>query len=94
MLSRQVARHNVTINGLLPGRFETDRSPAILTDAAEQAGRTLEEEIEGALPTIPAGRFGHLDECGGACSFFCGSQAGYLTGPNIVLDGGAFPGVL
>ena len=94
MLSRQVARHNVTINGLLPGRFETDRLRANLAYAAEQAGRTLDDEIEGALRTIPAGRFGRPDEFGAACAFLCRSHAGYITGQNIVLDGGAFPGML
>ena len=94
VLSRQVARHNVTINGLLPGRFETDRLRANLAYAAERAGRTLGEEIEGALRTIPAARFGRPDEFGSACAFLCSSQAGYLTGQNIVLDGGAFPGML
>jgi 3-oxoacyl-[acyl-carrier protein] reductase len=94
VLSRQVARHNVTINGLLPGRFETDRLRANLVHAADQAGRTLDEEIEGALRTIPAGRFGRPDEFGAACAFLCGSQAGFITGQNIVLDGGAFPGML
>jgi 3-oxoacyl-[acyl-carrier protein] reductase len=94
VLSRQVARHNVTINGLLPGRFETDRLRAILADTAKQAGRALDEEIEVALRTVPAGRFGRPDEFGAACAFLCSSQAGYITGQNIVLDGGAFPGML
>jgi 3-oxoacyl-[acyl-carrier protein] reductase len=94
VLSRQVARHNVTINGLLPGRFDTDRLRANLANASEQAGRALDDEIEAALRTIPAGRFGRSDEFGAACAFLCSSHAGYITGQNIVLDGGAFPGML
>jgi 3-oxoacyl-[acyl-carrier protein] reductase len=94
VLSRQVARHNVTINGLLPGRFETDRLRSTLDFAARQAGRTPEDEIELARGTIPAGRFGRPEEFGAACAFLCSVHAGYLTGQNIVLDGGAFPGML
>jgi 3-oxoacyl-[acyl-carrier protein] reductase len=67
---------------------------ANLAYAAEQAGRTLDDEIEGVLRTIPAGRFGRPDEFGSACAFLCSSQAGYITGQNIVLDGGTFPGML
>ena len=62
--------------------------------ATEQAGRTLDEEIECALRTIAAGRFGRPDEFGSACAYLRSSQAGYITGQNIVLDGGAFPGML
>jgi 3-oxoacyl-[acyl-carrier protein] reductase len=94
VLSRQVARHNVTINSLLPGRFETDRLRANLAFAASQAGRPPEEETELVRRSIPAGRFGQPDEFGAACAFLCSSHAGYLTGQNIVLDGGAFPGML
>jgi 3-oxoacyl-[acyl-carrier protein] reductase len=61
---------------------------------ASEPGRALEDEIEGALRNIPAGRFGRPDEFGAACAFLCSSHAGYLTGQNIVLDGGAFPGML
>jgi 3-oxoacyl-[acyl-carrier protein] reductase len=94
VLSRQVARHNVTINGLLPGRFETDRLRANIAFAAKEAGRAAEQEADLALRTIPAGRFGQPDEFGSVCAFLCSAHAGYLTGQNIVLDGGAFPGML
>jgi 3-oxoacyl-[acyl-carrier protein] reductase len=94
VLSRQVARHNVTINGLLPGRFETDRLRSTLAFAAGQAGRTLEDEIELARGPILAGRFGRPEEFAAVCAFLCSVHAGYLTGQNIVLDGGAFPGML
>jgi 3-oxoacyl-[acyl-carrier protein] reductase len=94
VLSRQVARHNVTINGLLPGQFETERLRANLAFAAGQAGRAPEEEAERARATIPAGRFGRPEEFGAACAFLCSAHSGFLTGQNIVLDGGAFPGLL
>jgi 3-oxoacyl-[acyl-carrier protein] reductase len=94
VLARQVAQHNVTVNGLLPGRFDTARLQSNLMFAAGQAGRTPEEEAERARAAIPAGRFGSPDEFGAACAFLCSVQAGFITGQNIVLDGGAFPGLL
>jgi 3-oxoacyl-[acyl-carrier protein] reductase len=94
VLSRQVAHRNVTINGLLPGRFETERLRVAIAFAAGQAQRTHEEEADIALRTIPAARFGDPDEFGSVCAFLCSRHAGYLTGQNIVLDGGAFPGIV
>jgi 3-oxoacyl-[acyl-carrier protein] reductase len=94
VLARQAARHNVTLNGLLPGRFDTERLQANLTFAAGQSGRTPEEEAESARAEIPAGRFGSPAEFGAACAFLCSAQAGFITGQNIVLDGGAIPGLL
>jgi 3-oxoacyl-[acyl-carrier protein] reductase len=94
VLARQTARHNVTVNGLLPGRFDTERLRANLTFTAGQTGRTPEEEADRARAEIPAGRFGSPDEFGAACAFLCSLQAGFITGQNIVLDGGAFPGLL
>jgi 3-oxoacyl-[acyl-carrier protein] reductase len=94
VLARQTARHNVTLNGLLPGRFDTERLRSNLAFAAGQAGRTVEEEAERARAEVPAGRFGSPDEFGAACAFLCSARAGFITGQNIVLDGGAFPGLL
>jgi 3-oxoacyl-[acyl-carrier protein] reductase len=94
VLARQIARDNVTVNSLLPGRFETARLRATLAFAAQQSGRTPEEEADRARAGIPAGRFGDPDECGAACVFLCSAQAGFITGQNLVLDGGAFPGLL
>jgi 3-oxoacyl-[acyl-carrier protein] reductase len=94
VLARQTVKHNVTVNGLLPGRFDTERLRANLRFAAGQTGRTPEEEAERARAEIPAGRFGDPDEFGAACAFLCGARAGFITGQNIVLDGGAFPGLL
>lgn len=94
VLSRQVAADNVTINNLLPGRFDTERLRENLKFAASQTGRSADEEATCALSTIPARRFGHPDEFGATCAFLCSTHAGYLTGQNIVLDGGSFPGLV
>lgn len=94
VLSRQVASYNVTINGLLPGRFETDRLRENLEFGAQQFGRSLEDERAQALKTIPAGRFGKAEEFGAIVAFLCSRHAGFITGQNLVVDGGAFPGLL
>lgn len=94
VLSREVARHNVTINGLLPGRFETDRLRENLAFAAKAAGHSAEDEAVRARGAIPAGRFGQPEEFGAFATFLCSAQAAYVTGQNIVLDGGAYPGLV
>jgi 3-oxoacyl-[acyl-carrier protein] reductase len=94
VVARQLVRHNVTVNGLLPGRFDTERLRANLRFEAGKTGRTPEEEAERARADIPANRFGSPNEFGAACAFLCSAQAGFITGQNIVLDGGAFPGLL
>jgi 3-oxoacyl-[acyl-carrier protein] reductase len=94
VLARQVVRHNVTVNCLLPGRFDTERLRANLAYDATHSGRTPKEEADRARANIPAGRFGTPDEFGAACAFLCSASAGFITGQNIVVDGGAFPGLL
>lgn len=89
-LARQVAAHNVTINGLLPGAFRTDRLVSISQIAAEKAGRTLEEEISFRANQTPARRVGDPTEFGAACAFLCAASSGYIVGQNLVIDGGAF----
>ncbi|HTI01040.1 MAG TPA: SDR family oxidoreductase [Acidisoma sp.] len=89
-LARQVAKHNVTINNLLPGPFQTDRLGKTMADAAKKAGRTLEEEMAHRAQLNPTGRFGQPDEFGHACAFLCSAHAGYIVGQNLLLDGGAF----
>jgi 3-oxoacyl-[acyl-carrier protein] reductase len=85
-LSRDAAKHNVIINNLLPGPFNTDR----LKSLAKAAGRTLEDEIAHRSTLIPARRVGEPDEFGAACAFLCSAQAGFIVGQNILLDGGLF----
>ncbi|PWC39645.1 SDR family oxidoreductase [Azospirillum sp. TSO35-2] len=93
-LSRQTVRHNVTINNLLPGPFETDRLRMTMEGGAKAAGRTIDEELEVRRKGNPSGRFGDPEEFGAACAFLCSAQAGYMTGQNMLLDGGAFAGTL
>ncbi len=89
----QVAAQNVTINNLLPGRFDTDRLRANLTARATQIGIDADVLAEQQRELIPVKRFGMPEELGEACAFLCGARAGYITGQNILIDGGQYPGV-
>ena len=91
-VARKVARHNVTINNLLPGSFDTDRLRATVTTHAQAAGKPLEDAIRAARDAVPAGRFGTPAEFGAACAFLCSIHAGYIVGQNVLIDGGAYPG--
>jgi len=93
-ISRETVRHNVTINGLLPGPFATDRLHGNLRMQAEKAGRSFDDYAAEQASKNPAGRFGEPDEFGATCAFLCSVHAGFITGQNIMLDGGAFPGTL
>ncbi|MGK9169902.1 SDR family oxidoreductase [Inquilinus limosus] len=93
-VARQMAGKGVTINGLLPGAFDTDRLRGGINAAAQRSGQTAEAIAERRRTAIPAGRFGDPDEFGAACAFLCSVRAGYITGQNILIDGGAFPGTL
>ena len=91
-LSRKTVAHNVTINGLLPGPFETDRLKSTLGTWAKRDGISIEEAGARRKKENPAGRFGTPEEFGAACAFMCSVHAGYMTGQNILLDGGHYPG--
>jgi len=93
-LSRSVAEHNVTINNLLPGTFDTDRLKANLEALAKGSGREIGAVTEEILAANPTRRFGRPEEFGAACAFLCSAQASYITGQNLLIDGGAFPGLL
>jgi 3-oxoacyl-[acyl-carrier protein] reductase len=88
-----VAAKGVTINNLLPGAFDTDRLQGTLRGAAEKAGTTLQAVTENRRNGIPARRFGTPQEFGAVCAFLCSQQAGYITGQNVLVDGGGYPGV-
>lgn len=90
-VARQVASSNVTINNILPGKFETDRLRANLQSGAGRQGISVEEQTRRQLAEVPAARFGTPEEFGQACAFLCSVHAGYITGQNIRLDGGLFP---
>jgi 3-oxoacyl-[acyl-carrier protein] reductase len=89
-LARQVARHNVTINSLLPGPFLTDRLRSNAAAAASAAGRSLDDILAERAQENPTQRIGDPAEFGEACVFLCSAHAGFIVGQNLLLDGGAF----
>lgn len=91
-ISKTVAARNVTINNLLPGKFDTDRIRKTIEFAAEKSGMSFEEQAKRNAKEIPAGRLGRPEEFGKACAFLCSAPAGYITGQNLRIDGGLFPG--
>jgi 3-oxoacyl-[acyl-carrier protein] reductase len=90
-VARAVAQHNVTINFLLPGAFETDRLRAIFETAAKRDSTTPQTARAQRVASIPAKRVGQPEEFGAACAFLCSTHAGFITGHNLLIDGGAFP---
>jgi 3-oxoacyl-[acyl-carrier protein] reductase len=93
-LARQPRRaaRNVTINALLPGPFDTDRLRMTLAGAAQKTGQSIDAVAAVRRQQNPSGRFGTADEFGAFCAFLCSVHAGYMTGQNLLLDGGAYPG--
>ena len=88
----KIAARGVTINGLLPGAFDTDRLRVTMAGLSQKTGQPFEAIAAQRAATIPARRFGSAEEFGAVCAFLCSVQAGYLVGQNILLDGGAYPG--
>ncbi|MEM7139975.1 MAG: SDR family oxidoreductase [Actinomycetota bacterium] len=93
-LSRDVARSNVTINNLLPERVDTDRQRFMAQMRADFGGVTIEEAYDEMRASIAARRLGQPEEFGDACAFLCSAQAGYISGQNLQLDGGSYPGLV
>ena len=93
-IARTVAHANVTINNLLPGQFDTDRIASLIDSQAKRSGRSAAEVRTTREQSVPAKRFGDPAEFGAACAFLCSAQAGYITGQSLLIDGGAFPGIL
>ena len=91
-IARKTVTHNVTINNLLPGSFDTDRIRTTLTAQAKTRGVDIEVIRKERMAQCPAGRFGDPAEFGDACAYLCSAQAGYVTGQNFLIDGGAYPG--
>jgi 3-oxoacyl-[acyl-carrier protein] reductase len=91
-LARETVRHNVTINCLLPGPFETDRLKGNIKFRSEKAGESYDSFYAKMASMNPAGRFGQPDEFGDACAFLCSAQMGFVTGQHFLMDGGAFRG--
>lgn len=91
---QQIAGRNVTINNLLPGSFDTDRLRKASGAAAQAAGHDVEQALAAKALTIPAGRFGTPEEFGATCAFLCSVHGSYITGQNVLMDGGAFGGTM
>jgi 3-oxoacyl-[acyl-carrier protein] reductase len=91
-LARKTVAHNVTINNLLPGPFETDRLLETARQWSQKTGKTEEAVLAERRAANPAGRFGTPAEFGDACAYLCSAQAGFITGQNLLLDGGSYPG--
>jgi 3-oxoacyl-[acyl-carrier protein] reductase len=87
-----VAAKGVTINNLLPGKFDTDRLAATVQAAAAKSGKDVNAVRDAQQAQIPAGRYGTPQEFGAVCTFLCSVHAGYMTGQNVLVDGGAYPG--
>jgi 3-oxoacyl-[acyl-carrier protein] reductase len=93
-LARQTVKHNVTINNLLPGSFDTDRLRDNIRFQAQKLGKSFDDHYAQLKANNPAGRIGDPAEFGEACAYLCSAQAGFITGQNFLLDGGAYPGTL
>ena len=91
-LARQTVRHNVTINNLLPGVFDSDAQKNHIRGMLESTGKTFEQLWEERGRNNPAGRYGRVEEIGAYCAFICSAHAAYITGQNLLIDGGAYPG--
>ena len=89
-LARHTAAHNVTVNNILPGPFDTDRLRGNLAKMAERAGQTADQLYEQRCQQNPSKRVGTAEEFGEACAFLCSDQAGFIVGQNLMLDGGEF----
>jgi 3-oxoacyl-[acyl-carrier protein] reductase len=91
-IARKTVINNVTINNILPGPFDTDRLRSGFKFMSEKTGQSIEKISTDRAAGNPSGRFGTPDEFGAACAFLCSIHAGYITGQNLLLDGGAYPG--
>jgi len=91
-VARKTVINNVTINNILPGPFDTDRLRSGFKFVSEKTGKSVEEIRNTRALQNPSGRFGTPEEFGAACAFLCSIHAGYITGQNLLLDGGAYPG--
>ena len=93
-MSRDFAKHNVTFNNLLPERFDTDRQKQLAERMMKLKGWSREEARADQVSQVPAGRYGQPSEFGATCAFLCSQHAGFISGMNMHLDGGAYPALL
>ena len=93
-LSLEVARHNVTINNMLPERFDTDRQHRMANATMERENISYDEARARQVASIAARRLGDPREFGATCAFLCSDHAGFMSGQNIHLDGGSYPALI
>ena len=93
-LSRQTVQHNVTINNLLPGVFDSDAQINHIRGMLATSNKSFEQLWDERGKSNPAGRYGRTEEIGALCAFLCSQHAGFITGQNLLIDGGAYPGTL
>ena len=93
-ISKDVAKHNVTINNLLPERFDTDRQVFMTEMIMENQNISREEARSQITSSIAANRFGRPEEFGATCAFLCSEHAGFISGQNLQLDGGSYSGLI
>jgi 3-oxoacyl-[acyl-carrier protein] reductase len=93
-LARQAIKDGVTINNLLPGPFDTDRLRSVAASMARARNLSAEQAMEEMKAANPSGRVGTPEEFGVACAYLASAHAGFITGQNLLLDGGAYPGTL
>ena len=91
-LARQTVAHNVTINNLLPGIFDSDAQREHIRGMLHETGKTFDEVWQARAAANPARRYGRPEELGAYCAFLCSVHAGYITGQNLLIDGGSYPG--
>jgi 3-oxoacyl-[acyl-carrier protein] reductase len=87
-VAKNAAANGVTINNILPGKIDTDRLASIFANQARNNGKSAQEARNATIASIPAKRLGTAAEFGATCAFLCSTHAGYITGQNILLDGG------
>ena len=93
-ISKDVAKHNVTINNLLPERFDTDRQVFMTEMLMKNQNISRDEARSQIASSIAANRFGKPEEFGATCAFLCSQQASFISGQNIQLDGGSYEGLI
>lgn len=91
-LARKTVAHNVTVNNILPGLFDTDTLKSRIAAGAKMAGASVEQVSKQRMAGVPAGRFGTPEEFGALCAYICSVHTAYITGQNFLIDGGAYPG--
>jgi 3-oxoacyl-[acyl-carrier protein] reductase len=91
-LARQTVARNVTINNLLPGIFDSGAQRAHVDAMLTSTGKSFDELWRTRAEANPAGRYGRPAELGAYCAFLCSEHAGFITGQNLLIDGGSYPG--